>query len=152
MLLIIILVLQIVLFALSLFSKSFVKGWVEGAIDEHFKKAAEKRQYTQQTRLKAELVAELMAEWVSAGADRKKLRELTNKSFLWLPKDIAMELSVLLSSKNTDIHIVDILSKVRAHLLGEEGGEIFDPNNIVSFDLTNYEKKIRKENDLKQRS
>lgn len=143
----IILALQIVIFFLVLFSKSFVKGWVEGSIKEHFDKSSERRSYEQQTRLKAELVAELLAEWLTAGADRKKLRELNNKAFLWLPKDIALQLSELLTPPS-NISVEKVLSEVRAHLLSEKEGDKFDPEEIVSFPLTEAEKKIRKENDV----
>lgn len=144
----VILALQIVIMLLGLFSKSFVKGWVEGSIKEHFDKASEKRSYEQQTRLKAELVAELLAEWLTAGADRKKLRELNNKAFLWLPKDIALQLSELLTPPS-NISVEKVLSEVRAHLLDEKEGYKFDPDEIVSFPLTEHETKIRRENDIK---
>ncbi|NIF58957.1 hypothetical protein F3J27_09045 [Enterobacter sp. Ap-916] len=143
----IIFILQVVLFFLVIFSKSFVKGWVEGSIKEHFEKASEKRSYEQQTRLKAELVAELLAEWLTAGADRKKLRELNNKAFLWLPKDIAMQLSELLTPPS-NISVEKVLTEVRAHLLGEQGEDKFDPDEIVSFPLTQHERNIRRENDV----
>lgn len=145
----VILALQIIMLLLGLFSKSFVKGWVEGSIKEHFDKASEKRSYELQTRLKAELVAELLAEWLTAGADRKKLRELNNKAFLWLPKDIALKLSQLLTPPS-NISIAEVLSEVRAHLLNEANGDKFDPGEIVSFPLTEHETKIRQENDVKR--
>ncbi|HCP24908.1 MAG TPA: hypothetical protein DIT85_00230 [Pantoea ananatis] len=143
----IILALQVVLFLFVIFSKSFVKGWVEGSIKEHFDKATEKRSYEQLTRLKAELVAELLAEWLTAGADRKKLRELNNKAFLWLPKDIALQLSELLTPPS-NISVEKVLSEVRAHLLNEKENDKFDPDEIVSFPLTKAEQKIRSENDV----
>ncbi|WP_145555711.1 hypothetical protein [Yersinia canariae] len=145
---IVILALQIVLFLLVIFCKSFVKGWVEGSISKHYQEAAEKRSHEQQVRLKAELVAELMAEWVSAGADRKKLRELTNKAFLWLPKDIAKELSELMGDSST-LRVVDVLVKVRDHLQDNPEDKNFDPNEVIYFPLTEHEQQVRKDNDVK---
>ncbi|WP_145563004.1 hypothetical protein [Yersinia canariae] len=145
---IVILALQIVLFLLVIFCKSFVKGWVEGSISKHYQEAAEKRSHEQQVRLKAELVAELMAEWVSAGADRKKLRELTNKAFLWLPKDIAKELSELMGDSST-LRVVDVLVKVRDHLQDNPEDKNFDPDEVIYFPLTEHEQQVRKDNDVK---
>ncbi|MEV4591815.1 hypothetical protein [Enterobacter ludwigii] len=146
---VILLALQIALFVLALFCKSFIKGWVEESIKENFQVNAEKRAHEHQIRLKAELVAELMAEWISSGPDRKKLRELTNKAFLWLPKDIALELSELMG-ENSDLRVVDVLVKVRDHLQEKPEDKNLDPDEVIYFPLTEHEKKIRKENDIQR--
>lgn len=127
-------------------ARNYIKSWISGSVKEHYQKSLEQRAHEHQVRLKAELVAELMAEWISAGADRKKLRELTNKAYLWLPTDIAVSMSELMATKS-NIRVVDVLTKVRSHLLDEDNE--FDPDLIVTFPLTEHEKKIREENDLK---
>lgn len=128
-----------------LFAKHFVKGWVEGGIGEHFSKRGEKRARETQTRLKAELVAELLAEWVSPNKDRRKLRELTNKAFLWLPKNIAIQLSDLLTnSGKTDIR--KVLCEVRYYLLDESRKEGLNSTQVITYPLTPHEVDIKNAN------
>ena len=123
-------------------TKHFIKGWVEGDIAEYFALKAQKRDRDYQTRLRAELVAELLAEWTSPNEDLKKLRELTFKAFLWLPKDVAEKLSELLSHKQGDIRTV--LSQVREILLEEDKDNKLDPLMIITFDHTPKETEIKK--------
>ena len=123
-------------------TKHFIKGWVEGDITEYFALKAQKRDRDYQTRLRAELVAELLAEWTSPNEDLKKLRELTFKAFLWLPKDVAEKLSELLSHKQGDIRTV--LSQVRQILLEEGKDNKLDPLSIITFDHTPKETEIEK--------
>ncbi|MEK0167954.1 hypothetical protein [Pseudescherichia vulneris] len=123
-------------------AKHFIKGWVEGDIAEYFALKAQKRDRDYQTRLRAELVAELLAEWTSPNEDLKKLRELTFKAFLWLPKDVAEKLSELLSHKQGDIRTV--LSQVREILLEEDKDNKLDPLMIITFEQTPKETEIKK--------
>ena len=51
----------------------------------------------QQIKFKAELIAELLAEWISNPTELTKLNQLSYLAFLWLPDDIALDLSALLS-------------------------------------------------------
>lgn len=125
--------------AIILFGKSYVKGWVEGDIAEYFKLRAEKRDRDYQIRLKAELVAELLAEWHTSNQDRKKLRELTFKAFLWLPKDLALKLSSLLSHGSPRVDIRDVVIDVRRLLLDENESEGLDKNMIITFPLSSKE-------------
>lgn len=90
-----------------------------------------------EVRMKSALLAELMAEWVSIPQDRKKLRQLTNEAFLWLPQDLAQELSKVLSHDPSTIGYRNFMKKVRVHLLGEDDG--LEPNDIITFDLTKHE-------------
>ena len=70
-------------------------------------------------RHKAELIAELLSEWINKNEDKQKLNELAFKAFLWLPPDIAAELSSILSHKNDAPNVRDIINKVRKHLLSD---------------------------------
>ena len=141
----------VVIILIPLLAKHFVKGWVEGSISEHFAKRTEKRGQDYQTRLKAELVAELLAEWATPTEDRRKLRELTNKAFLWLPKDIAQKLSDLLShSSEIDVRVV--LLEVRQHLLDEARGSGLEKKEIITFALTSKEEEIKAKIDGPQSS
>ncbi|MGC1034148.1 hypothetical protein [Pantoea agglomerans] len=95
----------------------------------------QKRQH--EIRMKSALIAELMAEWVSYPLERKRLRQLTNEAFLWLPPDLADELSKVLSKKSDAINYRDFLGRVRKYLLG--GDDVLESSKIITFDLTDYE-------------
>lgn len=97
----------------------------------------EKDRRSHEVRMKSALLAELLAEWVSTPQDRKKLRQLTNEAFLWLPNDLAKELSKVLSNNPSAIGYRNFLKKVRVHLL--EGDDGFDSNDIITFNLTKHE-------------
>jgi len=99
----------------------------------------QKRQH--EIRMKSALIAELMAEWVSYPLERKRLRQLTNEAFLWLPPDLAVELSKVLSKKSDAINYREFLGLVRKYLLGKN--DVLEPSKIITFDLTEYE-----ENDI----
>lgn len=73
----------------------------------------------QQVRFKAELIAELLAIWISNPTDLSGLNKLTFQAFLWLPDDIALELSRLLSHHKDRRSVVYIIAEVRKHLLKE---------------------------------
>lgn len=89
-------------------------------------------------RLKAILIAEFMAEWVSHPQDRKRLRQLTGEVFLWLPSDLAKELSDILAHKEGAIGTREIMSRVRKHIHGPS--DDFAAHQFIDFKLTDYEK------------
>ena len=87
-----------------------------------------------------------MARWLSPSEDKKKHREHTFKAFLWLPKDIAEELSGVLSHKSGDYR--KLIGMVREHLLEEEiASEKLDYINVIGFGLTPKENSIKKSNE-----
>jgi len=90
-----------------------------------------------EVRMKSALLAELMAEWMSTPQDRKKLRQLTNEAFLWLPQELAKELSKVLSHDPSTIGYRNFMKKVRVHLLGDDDG--LEPSDIITFHLTKHE-------------
>ena len=72
-----------------------------------------------------------MSEWLKKKTDYAKLNELSFKSFLWLPSDIALDLSNALSHQKDAPDVREIIWKVRKHLLGDEN-EI-DSQSIIIF-------------------
>jgi hypothetical protein len=99
-------------------------------------KKIEEEKNRQLIRFKAELIAELLAVWASNPEDLTKLNQLSYQAFLWLPDDIALDLSNLLSHAEDSKSVPALVAAVRKHLLGKTDvtGE-----HIVSF----VEKKIR---------
>ena len=89
-------------------------------LEDHKKKLQEELEdykTQQQVRFKAELIAELLAVWISKPTDLSGLNKLTFQAFLWLPDDIALELSRLLSHHEESKSVNYIIAEVRKHLL-----------------------------------
>ena len=103
----------------------------------------QKRQY--EIRMKSALIAELMAEWVSPSDDKKKLRQLTNEAFLWLPSDLATELSKVLSHKPDALNFRAFMLRVRKYLQGQS--DSFEEFRFIIFPLSAGETNIVKGND-----
>ncbi len=95
----------------------------------------DKRQH--EIRMKSSLIAELMAEWVSNPQDMKKLRQLTNEAFLWLPVELANELSKVLSHSDEAVSQREFFSRVRKHLLGRDDN--LQADKFITYKLSPYE-------------
>ena len=72
-----------------------------------------------ESRKKAELIAELLSEWLSFPNAQTKLNKLTFEAFLWLPDEIAKDLSNLLAHEEDAPEVRKILLKIRKYLLNE---------------------------------
>lgn len=84
----------------------------------------------QQNKQKVEIIAELLAEWISRPEELTQLNKLTYQAFLWLPDDIAVELSRILSHHGKATSVPDIIVKVRKHLLNDT---VITANDIITF-------------------
>lgn len=145
----------VVIFPLMLFiGKTWLQSIVQNAVKHEYDvmletiKTAnatmlEQQKRRHELRMKSALIAELMAEWVSVPGDQKQLRKLTNEAFLWLPADLATELSKRLSGKTDAPSHHDFMNKIRKYLQGED--DPLESYRFITFPYSNYEKKIRKE-------
>ena len=104
--------------------------WVKGWIDQSIKRRHE-------IKMKSALIAELMAEWASMPQDRKKLRQLTNEAFLWLPADLAEELSRMLGHDENARSYREFLILFRKHIQGKR--DKLDTNKIITWSFTKHE-------------
>jgi len=107
------------------------------SIQDAYTKANEDQKRHHEIRMKSALIAELMAEWMSNPQDMKKLRQLTNEAFLWLPADLATELSLVLSHSENAIDQREFFSRVRKHLLGSD--DALEPYKFITFGLSAFE-------------
>lgn len=84
-------------------------------------------------RLKGEIVAELLAAWIKKGADLDyhQLNKLSFQAFLWLPKELAEELSNSLAHKPGAMDLRSIITNIRTHLRGEDDG--FKSTDVIVF-------------------
>lgn len=101
-------------------------------------KALDLEKQSREIRLKSALIAELFAEWTSVDQNRKKLRQLTFEAFLWLPEDLADELSKILSHDDAALDPRTYLIQVRKFLLGQD--DALTSEKIITFGLTNEER------------
>jgi len=96
----------------------------------------EQEKNAREIRLKAAMIAELAAEWVSKPKDQKRLRELTFEAFFWLPENLAVELSKILTHDDDAMDLRDFLIEVRRYLGVNDDLEAW---RIVTFPLSEDE-------------
>lgn len=127
-------VLIIIIFVLQLLTPLFVylaKLWIENKFKLEFDKSLALFNNDLLIKQRSELIAELVAEWITMPTDKRRLNQLSFQAFLWLPKEIALDLSDTLSHQPDSKNIKEIISDVRVHLLGEY--ERIDSGEIISF-------------------
>jgi hypothetical protein len=115
------------------------KPWIEKRIDhsiahEYAEKLAlyqAKIDQQQEIRHRAALMADLLSSWLKTGTDRDELNRLSFEAFLWLPEDIAQDLSKTLAHKPDAPSVRDLIIKTRQHLLGSQDSLV--PNNVIVF-------------------
>jgi hypothetical protein len=94
----------------------FVRSYIDFKRDERIEKIRSETSI----RNKAGLIAALISRWINHSKDYIELNQLSFEAFLWLPEDIAKELSKTLSNNKEALNCKDILLKVRHHLIGED--------------------------------
>lgn len=144
---------SIVLYLLGATTVFIVPKWASAVINhgtkhrydemmENIKQAnqsiQDQQKIAREVKMKAAIISELAAEWLSQPKDRKRLRELTFEAFLWLPNELSVELSKMLTHKPDAIGIREFLIKVRIYLGVDDG---LDAWRVVTFDLTDAEAK-----------
>lgn len=77
-----------------------------------------------EVRLKGEIVAELLAEWIKKNGtlDYHQLNRQSFQAYLWLPKELAEDLSNALTNKQGAKDVRSLLKKIRTYLQGEDDG------------------------------
>lgn len=85
-------------------------------------------------RLKGEIVSELLAEWIrkNGSLDYHQLNKLSFQAFVWLPKELAEELSSSLSHKPGAQDLRVIVKNLRTYLQGQDDG--LKAKDIIVFD------------------
>jgi hypothetical protein len=125
------------------------KPWVEKRIEhsiahEYAKKLADyqasidqqlaRQQEQQEIRQRAALMADLLSSWLKSGATRDELNKLSFEAFLWLPQDIAADLSSTLAHKPNALTVHDLIVKTRQHLLG--ASDSLQAHKVIIFPET----------------
>jgi len=116
---------------LWLLLSEWYKARITSSVAHEYARQLEAAKHQDQVRLKAACIAELLAEWLSMPDDFKRLNNLTFEAFLWLPDNIASDLSNVLSHKPGLITVRDVLLKVRMHLYAAD--TLIDASQIIVF-------------------
>lgn len=112
------------------------------SIKHEYDKNIEKYKNELESRKKAELIAELLSEWLSFPDTQVKLNKLTFEAFLWLPDDIAKDLSNLLAHTKDAPETRDILLKIRKYLLNNNTS--IESKEIIIFTQEHIKKLCEK--------
>ncbi|MUK51542.1 hypothetical protein [Aliivibrio fischeri] len=85
-------------------------------------------------RTKSEVVADLLAEWVRQceHLDYHQLNKLSFQAYLWLPKELAEDLSDSLAHQKGSKDVRTLLKDIRTHLHGKDDG--LASNCVIVFD------------------
>ena len=120
------------LLGLALFlSKAWIEARIVSSVKHEYDKKLGDYQRQNEIRTRAELISELMAEWISPDIDYKRLNQLSFQAFLWLPSELAQDLSNTLSHKPDAPNLRQIIANVRKHLLNVD--DSFDPISVIVF-------------------
>ncbi|MDH5368744.1 MAG: hypothetical protein OEW99_01880 [Gammaproteobacteria bacterium] len=117
---------------LAFLGKTWIQSRVKSSIAAEYKKQFELFSRELDRKEKIELVAEIMAEYLNtpegdpmSREQRNKLNQLSFKCSLWLPKDIAIQLSKRIQNKEDAISPYQIIVEAREALLeSSNSGEI----------------------------
>ncbi len=113
--------------ALAWLLKIWVASSIKSIISHEFDKRKIDYKNQIEIRTRAKLIAELLAEWLSSPIDsspmlpeqRKRLNQLSFEASLWLPEEIALQLSLVLQKSPNAPNAFNLLLKVREYLSGK---------------------------------
>ena len=108
--------------------KTWIGARIEGSIEHEYEKKMAEYENKIEMRERAQLIAELLAEWMDSPLDgpmsstqRKRLNKLSFEASLWLPENIARDLSMVLQHNPKAPNMFDLLLNVREYLSGKHG-------------------------------
>lgn len=128
---------------LAFLTKTWIEKRIEFSIQHEYDRKLSKFENDLELRLRAELVADLMAEWIKKDLDYHRLNQLSFQAFLWLPPQLARELSNTLAHKPGSDDLRSIIQKVRKHLLGVT--DDLEAHQVIVFKDQAHAKQFRRE-------
>lgn len=113
--------------------RTWIATKLRWAVKHEYDKKMLEVESQREIRLKGEIVAELLAQWIrtNGNLDYHQLNKLTFQAFLWLPKELAEDLSNLLSHKPGAKDVRQILIDIREYLHGKSDG--LEPKDVIVF-------------------
>lgn len=114
-------------------SRSWVIERLKASIKHEYDLRVLEVESQKEIRLKGEIVAELLAAWIRKGEklDYYQLNKLSFQAFVWLPKELAEELSNSLAHSPGAKDVRSIIKNIRTHLQGEDDG--FKAKDVIIF-------------------
>jgi hypothetical protein len=110
---------------------------IDASIKHEYDRLSLQYEIEAKRRERAQLVAELLAEWMATAPNeamsseqRKKLNRLSFEATLWLPEEIAKDLSRVLQRDPTAPSMFDLLLRTRTLLSGEHR---LTPANVTQW-------------------
>lgn len=90
-------------------------------------------EHQREIRIKGEVVAELLAQWIRANGklDYYELNRMSFQAFLWLPPELATDLSNTLSHQSGSVDLRALIKRVRTHLQGHD--DEFKSKDVIVF-------------------
>lgn len=121
--------------------------WIKLIVTEILKlkyaKKLEEYKYEVEKRKKAEMVARLLAHWLSLPEQQEELNRLTFECFLWLPDDIAQDLSSLLAhERENEVSVRSVLNKIRRHLNSKNPSTSF--NKLEDYQIIAFSQETKR--------
>jgi len=79
-------------------------------------------EHQREIRIKGEIVAELLAQWIrrNGNLDYYELNRMSFQAFIWLPPELAKDLSNTLSRNSESADLRTLIKRVRAYLQGHD--------------------------------
>lgn len=128
-------------FILTFLSTTWMKSRIEESIKHEYAKELEEYRNEIEKRNKAEKISELLSEWLNHPESQKELNKLSINLFLWLPDNLAIDLSNLLShSKTSPVDIRDFIFNIRKYLIYNTN---LNKNNIILFTKETFRRKLQ---------
>ncbi|WP_180075700.1 hypothetical protein [Acinetobacter sp. YH12106] len=116
---------------------------LKDSIKHEYDKKLEEYKYEVEKRKKAEMVARLLAHWLSLPEQQEELNRLTFECFLWLPDDIAQDLSSLLAhERENEVCVRSVLNKIRKHLSSESPSTSF--NKLENYQIIVFSQETKR--------
>jgi hypothetical protein len=115
----------------------FFRSWIvirlKASIKHEYDLKILEIQHQKEIRHKSEIVSELLAQCIRKDGklDYHELNKLSFQAFIWLPKDIAEELSSSLSHPLDSPDLRTLIKNIRTYLQGSDDG--FKSKDIIVF-------------------
>lgn len=119
---------------IAYFCRKWLLERVKAAIKHEYDLKILEIESQKEIRLKGEIVSELLAEWIrnEGNLDYNLLNKLSFQAYIWLPKDLAEDLSNALAHKNGCKDVRLLLKDIRTYLQGEDDG--LESKHVIVFD------------------
>tara|TARA_R110001599_G_C12276626_1_gene662546 strand:- start:6403 stop:6909 length:507 start_codon:yes stop_codon:yes gene_type:complete len=119
-------------------SRSWIMERLKSSIKHEYDLRILEIESQKEIRLKGEVVAELLAEWIrrSGKHDYHLLNKLSFQAYIWLPKELAEDLSNSLAKNENAKDVRALLKEIRSYLHGEDDG--LASKHVIVFDEPDF--------------